>query len=91
VKAIFNPAQVTEIGKKLYAERFEPLYAPEHTGEILAIEVQSKTAYLGNSGGEALRAAMAAHPEGFFHVLRIGGGGVYKVDGAMYDTHGWFL
>jgi len=89
--AILNPTRLADLGRKLYADLFEPVYALDHQGEILAIEVQSKTAYLGKSGGEALRAGIEAHPDGFFHILRIGGGGVYKVPIGRSDARGWFL
>lgn len=74
-----NPTRLAELGEQLYQKRFKEEFAPEHTGEILAIEVESKTAYLGKSALEALLAAKAAHENGFFHVVRIGGPGVYKM------------
>ncbi len=74
-----SPTRLAELGEKLYEERFKDEFAPEHTGEILAIEVESRTAYLGKSALEALMAAKAAHEHGFFHVVKIGGSGVYKM------------
>jgi hypothetical protein len=41
--------------------------------------VESKTAYLGKSVLEALTAAKKAHQNGFFHVVKIGSAGVYKL------------
>ncbi len=74
-----DPARLAELGERLYEERFKAEFAPEHTGEILAIEVESRTAYLGKSPVEALLAAKAAHENGFFHIVKIGGPGVYKM------------
>jgi hypothetical protein len=79
VTAPFNPTQLGDLGRKLYTETFEPIYAPSHIGEILAIEVKSKTAYLGKTPLEALQTAQAAQPNGFFHLVRIGSPGVYKL------------
>jgi hypothetical protein len=74
-----NPTRLAELGEKLYQERFKDQYAPEHTGEVLAIDVESESAYLGKSALEALLAGEAAHRGGFFHVVKIGGPGVYQM------------
>lgn len=74
-----SPNRLAEIGDKLYEERFKNKYTPEHTGEILAIEVASETAYLGKSALQALRAGQAAQHDGTFHLVRIGGPGVYQM------------
>ncbi len=57
---IVNPTRLAELGQKLYEERFKDAYAADHTGEPLAIEVESKTACLGKSVLEALTAAEKA-------------------------------
>lgn len=74
-----SPTQLAKIGEKLYEERFKNEYTPEHTGEILAIEVASETAYLGKSALQALLAGQAAQHDGTFHLVRIGGPGVYHM------------
>ncbi len=75
----FNPTRQAEIGDKLYYERFQQEYLPEHLGEILAIDVESEVAYLGKSVLDALDAAEKAHKDGFFHIVKIGGPGVYRL------------
>jgi len=75
----FNPPRQAEIGDKLYYERFHQEYSPEYLGEILAIDVESEKAYLGHSVIEALDAAEKAHKDGFFHVVKIGSPGVYRL------------
>jgi hypothetical protein len=87
--AIFNPTQLAELGKKLYEEKFKAEYAPEHDGEILAIDVESQTAHLGKSAMEALLAGEAANENGFFYILKIGGPGVYKLRSGRSATRGW--
>jgi len=77
--ATLNPPRLAELGERLHEEHFKAEYLQEHTGEILAIDVESKTAYLGKSPLEALLAAKAAHKNGFFHIVKIGGPGVYKM------------
>jgi len=86
-----NPTSLAELGERLYEEHFKAEYSPEHTGEILAIEVKSKTAYLGKSPLEALLAAKAAHKNGFFHVVKIGSPGVYNLRSGRPNANGRIL
>jgi hypothetical protein len=76
---IVNPTRLAELGRKLYDERFKDAYAAEHTGEVLAIDVDSGTAYLGTSPLEALTTARAANSNGHFHLVKIGFSGVYEL------------
>ncbi len=69
-----TPSRITEQGRRLYAERFRQLLEIEHTGEYVAIDVNTETPYLGSSPFEALKAAEHAHPDGFFYLVRIGNG-----------------
>jgi hypothetical protein len=77
--ATMNFDQVAETGKKLYEEEFKEKFATGHTGEVLAIEVKSKTAYLGKTPLEALSAGEAANQAGLFYLVRIGSPGVYHL------------
>ncbi len=86
-----TPAQLAERGRKLYEEEFEDKFAVGHTGEVLAIEVKSKTAYLGKTPLEAVQAGRAAKPAGFFHVIRIGSPGVYKLRSGRPGASGLLL
>ena len=88
---ILNPAQLAERGKKLYEEEFKERYAAGHIGEILAIEIKSRSAYLGKTPLEALNAAEAAQPNGFFHLIRIGSPGVYNLRSGRPNANGRFF
>jgi hypothetical protein len=79
---ILNPTRLAELGWKLYEERFKDEYFPAHTGEILAIDIESSTAYLGKSPLEALTIAKAANHNGHFHLIKIGSAGVYALRSA---------
>ena len=81
-----NPTRLAELGQKLYEERFKDAYAAEHTGEILAIDVDSGTAYLGTSPLEALTTARAANSNGHFHLVKIGFSGVYTLRSATSEA-----
>jgi len=77
--ATMNLNQLAETGKKLYEEEFKDKFASDHNGEVLAIEVQTKTAYLGKTPLEALTAGETAQATGLFYLVRIGSPGVYHL------------
>jgi len=85
--ATLNPTRLAELGRKLYEERFKDEYAPAHTGEILAIDIESSTAYLGKTPLEALAVAKAANHSGHFHLIKIGSVGVYTLRSVTSDAH----
>ena len=82
-----NPTRLAELGRKLYEERFKDEYSPAHIGEILAIDVESSTAYLGKTPLEALTIAKAANRNGHFHLIKLGSAGVYTLRPATADSH----
>jgi hypothetical protein len=89
--ANLNPNQLAELGEKLYEDVFREEYASGHSGEFLAIDVDAKTAFVGKSVEEALLAAKTANESGFFHVVRIGAPGVYKVSFGRSNARGWLF
>ncbi len=56
----------------LIYEEIKSKYEPEHKGEFLAIEIESKKEYLASSSAEAMILARASHPNKIFYVMKIG-------------------
>ena len=63
--------EVAERGKQIYDE-MKAQYEPKETGKFLAIDPETKDAYLGLTSVEALTLAKSKHPEGLFFVVKIG-------------------
>lgn len=63
--------QLADEGNKVYQE-VKHQYEPHQNGSFLAIEVESKRTYLGNTASEAVELARAAHSEKVFYVIKIG-------------------
>ena len=61
---------VTE-GAKIYQE-IKTQYEPVQNGKFLAIDVDSKSAYMAESSVEAMNLARAKHPKKVFYVVKIG-------------------
>ena len=47
-------------------------YEPDQNGKFLAIDINSKEAFLGNTSSEAVESARKAHPNKIFYVVKIG-------------------
>ena len=63
--------RIAEEGAKIYeGDRKE--FESKHTGEFLAIDVDSKKSYLGATSAEVLEKAKEENPEKVFYVVKIG-------------------
>lgn len=63
--------KIAEEGAKIY-EQIKVNYDPKERGKFLAIDIESKKAYLGNTSAEALELARQNHPNKVFYVVKIG-------------------
>lgn len=58
-------------GAQVY-EEVKTKYEPDHKGEFLAIEIDSKEVFLAPTSAEAVVAARSSHPNKVFYVMKIG-------------------
>ncbi|MEK7562671.1 MAG: hypothetical protein AAB509_03260 [Patescibacteria group bacterium] len=63
--------KIAEEGAKIY-EEIKVNYDPKEKGKFLAIDIDSKKVYLGNTSAEALELAREHHPNKVFYVIKIG-------------------
>ena len=63
--------RIAEEGAKIY-DQIKVNYDPREKGKFLAIDIDSKKAYLGNTSAEALESARQNHPNKVFYVVKIG-------------------
>lgn len=62
---------IADEGKKIY-EEVRLQYDPEQKGKFLAIDIDTKNVYLGDTSAEAVNQARVAHPNKVFYVVKIG-------------------
>jgi len=62
---------IAEEGAKIYGQ-IKVNYDPKERGKFLAIDIESKKVYLGNTSAEALELARQSHPNKVFYVVKIG-------------------
>lgn len=63
--------KIAEEGFKIYQE-IKTSYDPKENGRFLAIDIESRNAYLGDTSAEALTLAREKHPGKVFYVVKIG-------------------
>lgn len=63
--------KIAETGTKIY-ETIKLKYEPAQNGKFLAIDIESKDIFLGNTSSEAVERAREAHPDKVFYVVKIG-------------------
>ena len=62
---------IADEGTKIYRQ-IKSQYEDTEKGKFLAIEIDSKDVFLGDTGGEAMELAEAKYPDKVFFVIRIG-------------------
>ncbi len=63
--------RIAKEGALIYQE-IKAQYEPSHHGEFLAIEIESKKAYLAPTSAEAVVSARKENPEKVFYVVKVG-------------------
>ena len=63
---------LAERGKSLYESKLKALLEPEQRGKFIAIEPDTESYFVADTGTKALLAARAALPEKLFFLARVG-------------------
>jgi len=78
--------KIAEEGTKIYSQ-IKINYDPKEKGKFLAIDIESKKAYLGNTSSEALELARSKHPNKIFYVVKIGFDVAETMAKSFIDNH----
>lgn len=81
-----SPKAIADAGERIYRDKFQALFEPEHSGEFAAINVLAETATLGATPEAAFEAARQADPNGVYHLVRVGYPGAFQI--SYQQTHG---
>ncbi len=63
--------KIAEAGAKIY-ETAKLQFEPAQNGKFLAIDIESKDTFVGNTSSEAVELARKAYPNKVFYVVKIG-------------------
>ena len=76
---------LAEKGRRYYEEHLRTRLEPDENGRYLALEPESGQYFLGKTGGQALAQALAALPEHYFYLTRVGYGYAHRF--GSYGKH----
>jgi hypothetical protein len=71
--------ELAQRGEEIYTRKYKQDLEEHHRGEFAAIDVTTEECFIGSSPEEAARKAADSNPGGFFHLIRIGFSGVYRM------------
>lgn len=74
-----SPQAIAEKGEKIYTDRYKTEYEKKYPGQFVAIEIDSGEAFRATTPEEAITMAQEARDGGFFHLIKVGSPGVYRV------------
>jgi hypothetical protein len=63
--------KIASEGARIY-DQLKINYEPQENGKFLAIDIDTKNAYLATSSAEAVELARQKHPDKVFYVVKIG-------------------
>lgn len=66
-----NIDHIADAGMKIY-NKLKSKYDPKERGKYLAIDIDSKKEYFGETSTEAMHRARQAHPNKVFYLVKIG-------------------
>lgn len=86
-----TPNSIAEKGEALYREKFQAEYEVRYPGKYLAIDVNSALPYIADTPEQAVEALLQANPHAYYHIVRIGAAGVYRVGYTQHEQREWYL
>ena len=86
-----NPQAIAEVGLKIYKEKFQTEYEKTHLGSFAAIDVVSQLIYVADTPEKALKDGKDADPNGFFHLIKIGSAGAFRVSYSSHNANNTWL
>ena len=86
-----TPDAISEKGQALYREKFQAEYEQKYPGKYLAIDVNSGEGFLADTPDAAVEALLRKNQHAYYHVVRIGASGVYRVGYTQHAPSQWQL
>ena len=81
-----NPKQLAEKGETIYKNKYQSEFERLYPGRFVAIDLATEKAYVADTPEGAVEILQSENPNAFFHLIKVGSSGVYKV-GYSVHTH----
>jgi len=80
-----NPNAIAAAGEEIYRPLRAELEVSQH-GKFIAISIESRKHFIGDSPEAVLENAKIAEPHGIFHLIRIGYPGAFRISHAIQKS-----
>lgn len=81
-----NPKQLAEKGEAIYNEKYREEYERLHPGKYVAIDLGSGKAFVADTPEGAVVLLQKESPRSFFHLIKVGSPGVFKVGYSVHNN-----
>ena len=79
-----NPRQLAEKGEAIYRTKYQHEYEQLYPGKYVAIDLNTEKAFVADTPEAAVALLQKDNPKSYFHLVRVGSAGVFKVG---YSVH----
>jgi hypothetical protein len=86
-----NPKQLAEKGETIYRTKYQQEYERLYIGKYVAIDLSTEKAYVANTPEGAVELLQKENPKGFFHLIKVGSPGVFKVGYSYHNERDWLF
>lgn len=86
-----NPKQLAEKGESIYRSKYQKEYENLYPGKYVAIDISTEKAYVADMPETAVALLQDENPKGFFHLIKVGSPGVFKVGYSAHSEHDWLF
>lgn len=87
-----TPKQLAEKGEAIYKGKYQEEYEHLYPGKFVAIDLDSEKAFVADTPEGAVGLLQQENPESFFHLIKVGSPGVFKVGySAHSDDRDWLF
>jgi hypothetical protein len=86
-----NPKQLAEKGEAIYRNKYQQEYERLRIGKYVAIDLSTEKAYVADTPEGAVELLQKENPKGFFHLIKVGSPGVFKVGYSYRNERDWLF
>jgi hypothetical protein len=81
-----NPRQLAEKGEAIYKAKYQQEYERLYAGKYAAIDITTEKAFVADTPEAAVALLQKENPKAFFHLVRVGAPGVFKVGFSVHSN-----
>lgn len=86
-----NPKDIAEAGESIYKEKYRDDYEEKYPAQFVAIDVETKGAFVDILPEKAMEKGRKVNPVGLFHLMKIGASGAFRMSYVSDARSDWLF